>query len=262
MTVLPPISKKRLKESCRRAAGARRGEKVDRVPILIWSCGAPAKFFGYPIKKILDDFKLNAELTLSSYEAWGWDVPPFICGEGYLNSGTEDIGGKLVFPDDNFSLLIEPACKTAEDVERYEIPDIQEMRKRGAMDREIEAYNYVRDKYDFEPPWLPTTCGTPTINGNFVSHENMFKWMATDPALAKKVNKIHTELQSMRVKYAIEEINPTRPAMIFVTDFADEVMSPKHWEEYVLPVYNEWAKVAKENGCTLMYHLCGDTGSF
>jgi len=258
MTVVPPISKKRLKEASERAKKVQHGEKVDRVPNLIWSNGAPAKFFGYTIKQIMDDFKLSAELALSAYEAWGWDVPPFLMGEAFLNIGSQDIGAKLSFPEDNFSLLMEPACKTAEDVEKYEIPDIEEMRKRGVMDRQFEAYNHVRKKYDFEPPWLPTTCATPTIAGNFVSHENILKWMATDPTLAKKVNKIYTEIQSMRMKYTIEEINPTRPALYFVTDFADEVMSPKHWEEYVLPVYNEWAKVAKENGCGIMYHLCGD----
>ena len=258
MSVLPPISQARLKEANERANKVRFGEKADRIPILIWSNGAPARFFGYNLKKIMDDFILSAELMLSAYEAWGWDVPPFLCGEALQNIGTADIGAKISYPEDNFPLLMEPACRTAEEVEKYEIPDIEEMRKRGVMDREIEAYNYVRRKYDFEPTFLPITCATSTIAGNFVSHENILRWMATDPALAKKVNEIYTEMQSMRMRYAIEKIDPTRPALVFVTDFADEVMSPKHWEEYVLPVYNEWARVAKEYDCELFYHLCGD----
>lgn len=258
MTVVPSISKRRLKEARGRADKARRGEKVDRVPIQIWSTGAPAKFFGYKIKKIMDDFKLNAELTLSAYEAWGWDAPLFICGEAFQNIGTADIGAKLSYPEDNFPTLVEPACKNAEEVDRYEIPDIEEMRKRGVMDREIEAYDYVRKKYDFEVPLIPITCATSTIAGNLVSSENILLWMATDPPLAKKVNKIYTELEGIRMKYTLEQINPKRPVMVFVTDFADEVMSPKHWEEYVLPVYHEWAKVAEECGAELFYHLCGD----
>lgn len=258
MDVLPPISKKRLKEASERAFRVRCGEKVDRVPILIWSNGAPARFYGYKIKHIMENFKLSAELALSAYEAWGWDVPPFICGEALQNIGTADIGAKLAYHEDNFPTLVEPACKTAEDVDNYEIPDINEMRKRGVMDRQIEAYDYVKKKYDFEPPFLPITCATPTIAGNFVSHENILLWMAINPPLAKKVHKIYTKIQSIRMEYAIKQIDPTRPSLIFVTDFADEVMSPKHWEEYVIPTYHEWARIAKENGCELFYHLCGD----
>ncbi len=258
MAVIPTISKKRLKESCNRAAAARRGEKVDRIPNVIWSNGAPSRLYGYTLNKIMDDFILSADLMLSAYEAWEWDVPLFLCGEALQNIGSEDIGAKLSYREDNYPVLVEPACKTAEEVEKYEIPDISEMRKRGVMDRQFEAYNYTRKKYDFEPPLIPVTLATSTIAGNFVSHENLLTWMATDPSLAKKVHEIHTELMSMRMKHAIEQLDPTRPGLVFATDFADEVMSPKHWEKYVLPIYDEWAKVAKENGFEIFYHLCGD----
>jgi uroporphyrinogen decarboxylase len=230
------------------------GQKVDRVPLYHFILGFCAKNVGYPIASIYNDPEKSFEAQLWTFEQYGIDGGPDF---GYASYGGWEFGGGIKFPNSEWEQAPSHgsfAVQSEEDSKKLRLPDVK---KDGMLPLAME-FSKLQDK--FGVPISIVLGGNFTIAGNVCPVEKLCRWMIKKPELARQLLRLATDHILEVIKYWAETFGAERVIPnIWEPLASNQIISPKQFEEFVLPYLKESSEKILDMGVRhIYYHICGE----
>jgi uroporphyrinogen decarboxylase len=222
------------------------------------SIGYAAELFGVPRREAYLNPRLAVRLRLAASELLR--IQPkysYNCG---LVFWVEDYGGKIAMRSDSDAPFVEKRpLKTAEDIERLEILDVDEICKGPTMAKQWEALETAEKLMGsmFEPwsySWEPFG-----IACNWLGYQKLLFWIKKDPLL---IHKLMRKVVEHCVNANIAVARKYGKCFIHTGSiFANsETLSPSQIKEFHIDYLSEMVKRSFKAGAGpgILYHLCGD----
>ena len=233
------------------------GKSVDRIPHFPFLLGFCAKNLGHPIATIYNDSEKSFDAQMKTMEQYGFDWGPIY---GYASYGTWEFGGEIEMPSGDYqqapSHKMFPV-KSEEDVDGLQMPDVSTA---GSLPIAME-FSRLQDKYEI--PVSVVLGGNFTIAGNICAVEKLCRWMLKKPEIAHRILKMATDHILDIVGYWADTFGPERIIPQFWEPLASNlIISPKQFEEFVLPYLMESSKKILNMGVKhILFHICGEQNS-
>jgi uroporphyrinogen decarboxylase len=236
-----------------------RREKPDRVPILPISLGFSAIYIGGTINQAYTNAQVYIDGLRKCCEDFDWIFYPLGAPVTTLSS---EFGGEMKWPDSEYTqapMVTRFPVNTPEDVDNLKMPDIKTA---GTGPKRME-YSQLSSKEKNDNClynvmlWLG---GPFTSVGNMSSVEKMSKWMIKKPEVVHKMMRLSIDYYIELSKYWKETfgVETTLPFYGEPTA-ANQVISPKQFEEFVLPYLIELHKAVLNMGYSRIFvHVCGE----
>jgi uroporphyrinogen decarboxylase len=231
------------------------GRKPDRVPFNLFGAGFSARNVGYPVEVAYTD-------PQKCVEAQSWTGEEFGCepstGTGYASYGAYEFGGEIRMPRSQWESapsIVRPAVESEEELEKLELPDV----KTAGLIPTFMEFSKLQERLG-----LPISCGVsgdPTTNAaNMVDVSRFCRWMVKSPELAHRALRLATDHIIQAWDYWIETFGAERISVgVYVTLAANQIMSPKQFERFVMPYQAELHERIRETGVKgAMFHICGE----
>jgi uroporphyrinogen decarboxylase len=230
------------------------GQKVDRVPLYHFVLGFCAKNVGYPIASMYDDPEKSYMAQLWTFEQYGIDGGPDF---GYASYGGWEFGGDIKFPSGEWEQAPSHgsfAVQSEEDMNKLGLPDVK---KDGMLPLAME-FSKLQDKYG--APISIVLGGNFTIAGNICPVEKVCRWMVRKPELVRQLLRAATDHILEVIRYWAETFGAERVIPnIWEPLAANQIISPKQFEEFVLPYLKESSEKMLGMGVRhIYYHICGE----
>ena len=230
-------------------------EKPDRVPIMAW--GAPFGTYnaGYSVTDAYDNPEKAFNSSLWTWEFYGWE--PVGLSFGPILNGAMDFGGEVRSPKGEFEgadITKSHPVKNEDDLLNLKMPDT---RTAGRISLCLE---FARLQ---EAHGLPVTFGTRsafTMAGNICGLERLCRWLIKKPELAERAIRMAIDYIFNGMGYWLETFGTEK---VFVrlasASESNQVISPKHFEKFALPLHVEYQDRMKALGVKrFLWHICGD----
>lgn len=261
---IPPLSEKWLNATVERVNKALVGEPHDRVPfvprmigfgggVLAFERGIHnyGEFYRNPTLAMEGSLYGEQMLDMDIYSLWRW-----------ANFLEAVLGTEVEIRDSGQVIPIKTPFNTVEDVEKFEVPSEEEMRKNWEVKGEIEAIEaverltdgkYKHTVYNYDP----TQCSGVSCK----SADLFFYWVAGQPNVAKKLIRQTSEAW-MRFADIITSEFPdveNRDTWIASVMSSNDILSPKQWMEFFYPyaIEMQCAHLSKLGLKKITYHPCG-----
>lgn len=230
------------------------GKKVDRVPLYHFILGFCARNVGYPIATIYSDPEKSFQAQLWTLEQYGFDGGP---DYGYASYGAWEFGGEIKFPRGEYEQAPSHGTfpvRSEEDAWKLGLPDVKAA---GCIPIAMQ-FSKLQDK--FGKPLSVVIGGNFTIAGNICPVEILCRWMIKKPEVAHRILRLATDHCSEVVKYWADTFGAERIIPNFWEPLSsNEIISPKHFKEFVFPYLMETAEKILAMGVKhLYYHICGE----
>jgi uroporphyrinogen decarboxylase len=241
--------------SAERVEAVMRGEEPDRVPFKLSGAGFSAKNVGYPVEVPYTDPQRCIEAQLWTAEQFGCE--PTI-GTGYASYGAYEFGGAIRMPKSQWESapsIVHPAVESEVELGRMELPDV----KTAGMIPHFMAFSKLQERLG-----LPISCGIsgdPATNAaNMVDVGRFCRWMIKKPELAHQALRLATDHIIQAWDYWIETFGAARVSVgVYVTVAANQIMSPRQFELFVLPYQAELHGRIRDTGLSgALFHICGE----
>ena len=237
-----------------------RHEKPDRVPNWPFTAGG---FSVVHAKASIADAYNKPEVALAAQrkacQDFGWVFTPRF---GYAAYGGWEFGGDIKWPSGEFTQAPSVArnpVETPEDVMNLKTPDV---RTAGILPLMME-FNQLssHERLDNEPFNVTFTAASAfTIAANISGPENLARWLLKKPDVAHRLLRLATDhileqAQYWRDTFGIDGVLPRggEPTS------ANELISPKHFEQFALPYLKEINQKILGMGYKHIYeHICGE----
>jgi uroporphyrinogen decarboxylase len=206
--------------------------KPDRVPIgSQWmSIGFNTVNVGGTITEAYDDPEKSFNAFLKTTEQYGWDHI-FQCFR-HTVSGAQDFGGEVRLPKGEYEgalIVVSHPVTTEKDIENLQLPD---PKTAGGIPKAMEFAELQKDH------GLPVSfCSRSpfTLAANICGLELFLKWLIKKPQLCEYLIQIALDHIINVLSNWAERFGPDR---LFVwmssPSESNQVISPKHFEKYVL----------------------------
>lgn len=230
------------------------GQRPDRVPFVPFAYGFCARNVGYPVASIYNDPEKSFWAQIWTQEQYGFDGSPVF---GYASYGAWEFGGKVKFPSSQWSQapsITHHPVESEGDVERLELPDVKTA---GSLPLKMEFSKLV-EKHG-QP--IEISCGNPfTWAGNICGLDRLCRWMIKRPELAHRVLQLATDHGVDVARYWVQTFGAERiVARDGLPTASNQVISPKHFEEFVLPYQKQLHQRILALGVKHFFiHICGD----
>jgi uroporphyrinogen decarboxylase len=231
------------------------GQKPDRVPFNPMASGFAARNVGYPIGAMYSD-------PLRCLQAQLWTAQQFgaepTAGMGYASYGAWEFGGEVRMPRGEWEgapSVVRPAVASEEELEKLELPDVTTA---GMVPTLMQCGKLQ------ETMGLPVFCGVPgdpvTNAANMVDVNRLLRWMIKKPELAHRALRLATDHIKEVWDYWAETFGVEKLAVgVFVTVAANQIMSPKQFEKFVMPYQSELHNKIRDMGIkSVLFHICGE----
>jgi uroporphyrinogen decarboxylase len=230
------------------------GQKVDRVPLYHFVLGFCAKNVGYPIASMYNDPEKSYMAQLWTFEQYGIDGGPDF---GYASYGGWEFGGDIKFPSSEWEQAPSHgsfAVQSEEDMNKLGLPDVK---KDGMLPLAME-FSKLQDKYG--APISIVLGGNFTIAGNICPVEKVCRWMVRKPELVRQLLRAATDHILEVIRYWAETFGAERVIPnIWEPLASNQIISPKQFEEFVLPYLKESSEKILGMGVRhIYYHICGE----
>jgi len=230
------------------------GQKVDRVPLYHFVLGFCAKNVGYPIASMYNDPEKSYMAQLWTFEQYGIDGGPDF---GYASYGGWEFGGDIKFPSGEWEQAPSHGSfvvQSEEDMNKLGLPDVK---KDGMLPLAME-FSKLQDKYG--APISIVLGGNFTIAGNICPVEKVCRWMVRKPELVRQLLRAATDHILEVIRYWAETFGAERVIPnIWEPLAANQIISPKQFEEFVLPYLKESSEKILGMGVRhIYYHICGE----
>ncbi len=234
------------------------GRKPDRVPFFPLGVRSFAAVnLGHSIGSSYSDSEMNLEDQLLTQEQYGFDGFPYYA---YGTYGVWEFGGETKFPSGEFQMApsaVRFPVETEEDVWKMELPDV---RTAGAIPIAM-SFSRAAEKAGV---WVttPTAGGVFTTAANIPGIQRMCRWMLRKPELAHRLLRLATDHVVEVTQYWVDTFGPDIIAYTAEPSAANQIISPKHFEEFVLPYTVEFHRKILDMGIRhVMCHICGEQNS-
>lgn len=230
-------------------------KKPDRVPMMAW--GGPFATFnaGYSVTDAYDNPKKAFDASIYTWELYGWE--PVGLSFGPTVHGAQDFGGEVRSPKGEFEgsdVIRSNPVETEDDLLNLKMPD---PKTAGRIPLHIE---FARLQ---EAHGLPVTFGSRsafTMAGNICGLERLCRWLMKKPELAQRAMRMALDHIFKVMDYWLETFGREK---LFVrlasASEANQVISPKHFEKFAMPLHIEYQARLKAIGIQrFLWHICGD----
>ena len=236
-----------------------RKEKPDRVPI--WSLAQG--FCGVYIGKTIGDGYTNAQIYTDglrkAFNDFDWVFYP-LCGP--LSNLAPEFGGDIKWPTSEYSqapMVTRFPVETVEEVFNLEVPDV----KTAGTAPKRKEFGQVssKEKNDNCLFNVMLLLGGPfTSAGNMAGVEKMCKWMLKKPEVVHRMMRLSTDYFIEYSKYWKQTFNIEATLPFYgEPTAANQIISSRQFEEFVLPYLLELHKAVMEMGYKhLFVHVCGE----
>ncbi len=240
--------------SAERFATLLRGEKPDRVafvPFIFGFCGLNC---GYTISDIYFEPVKSFWAQLWSAEMYHYDGTPLF---SYAALGPWEYGGSIKKPSGPWEMapiVTDVPVKTIEDVDKLEKPD---WTKAGSYPLSLE---FSKLQKQFGMPVTVEYGMVFTIAANLCDVSVLSRWIRKYPEVVHKLLRKVTAHQIDLVKFwgdtfGFENLMPMSGDPVT----SNQIISPKVFEEFVLPYQKELNEKILDMGVkNVMYHICGE----
>jgi len=234
-------------------------EKPDRVPI--WPFAA-VTYAAYAMLSIADTYNkpkeaLNAQRKTSDY--FDWVFVPFL---SYAAYGGWEFGGDIKWPSGEFSqapTVTRNPVEMEEDVWKLKTPQVATA---GFVPIMTEFYKLsAQEMLDNEPFNVMAMIGGPfTLAGNLCGPDKLAKWVIKKPDVAHRLLRLATDHIIDLAQYFMETFD-LKDGLAFTGEAtaSNQVISPKQFEQFVLPYLKEEHEKILDIGYKHIYcHICGE----
>jgi len=258
VTDFPEPSETWVENATKRFAGPFVGKEFDRVnvdPVLL---AHSAPFCGMTLKEFYTQPKLGGRAVIWAHEAY--DLIPTLHWWPTIHVWGQELGMELEWREYSDPMIVKRPINGPEDVEKLEVPDVEEIKKTGKTFLAFkECFDYAAKDY---PDWLvPLYYGfqIETNAAELYGSENFLVWTYTDPDLAHKLIKKALE-NSLNACQAIVE---TWGSALIVTGAAlagTDLLPNDKIKEFGIDYTRQLVKGAMKRGAgpQVWYHLCGN----
>lgn len=229
-------------------------QRPDRIPFMPFIFGYCAKNVGYPIARVYDDAEKSFWAQMWTAEMFGYDGGAMY---GYASIGGWEFGGDIKMPESQWEqapIVSRFPATTPEAVDALEIPEVETA---GAYPIAIA---FAKIQQQFGMPIMVMPFGTLTPAGNIVDVDNLCQWMIKRPEVVHKLLRKCTDFGKKTVDYFVDNF-PNYPMMAFTGEAtaANQIISPKQFEEFVLPYQKELQDYILARGIRNIFcHICGE----
>ena len=241
------------------SAGERMGailmrQRPDRVPFMPFIMGYCAKNVGYPIAVIYNDAEKSFWSQMWTAEMFGYDGGAMY---GYASMGGWEFGGDIKMPQSEWEqapVVTRFPAQTAEEVDALPIPDP------ATAGCYPIALKFAEIQQQFGMPIMVMGMSPFTSAGNIAEVDVLCRWMMKQPEVAHKLLKKVVVFGKKVIDYYMERF-PNYPMMAFTGEAtsANQIISPRQFEEFVLPYMSELHDHILKSGIRHIFcHICGE----
>lgn len=236
--------------SKQRCLAALNGQGADKVPVFPLLMFFAADRAGITYRDFATNGSAMAQAQLKVREQFGIDAVT-ACSDAFRISA--DLGGEMVYPEENPPHLAKPIVKSQTDLERLSKPDVSKSGSRMA-DRTAAVLEMVKAAGDecFVLGWVDM----PFAEACSVCGVGEFMIMLYEmPVLAHKILEFLTQIV---IDFALSQTE-AGAAMIGAGDAAASLISPQMYREFALPYEKRVCSAVHSAGGLVKLHICGNT---
>lgn len=231
-------------------------EPLDRIPVFGFAWGFSAVHCGLTVADAYNQPKKLFDAVTKTAQEFGWQDLPII---QYASMGAWEFGGSITWPSSEYDQapkvtrypLIRP-----EDMEGLEVPVIE---KAGIVPLMMEVSKMQEDSGAALVASM--TLGPWSLACNICGIETIFRWSLKHPGLVHKIQKKVLPFSVGLIKYWVDAFGAERlfPWVGGSAAASNQLISPDHFEEFVLPYMKELYLEAHKLGLKHIYcHICGE----
>jgi uroporphyrinogen decarboxylase len=230
------------------------GKPIDRVPFLPFILGFCARNVGIPLARTYDDPRQSFWAQMRTREQYGYDGHPFY---GYASYGCWEFGGEVRYPAGRYEQAPSHGrhpVETEDDVDDLALPDV---RTAGMLP---SALRFSRLQQEHGMPVSVVVGGPFTIAGNICAVETLSRWLIKKPALAHHLLRLATDHLLQIAEFWLSSFPGERvTAQVWEPSASNQIISPKQFEEFVLPYQRELHERMLALGIEhILCHICGE----
>jgi MtaA/CmuA family methyltransferase len=236
--------------SKQRCLAAIRGETVDRVPVFPLIMFLAADRLGVSYRDYATNGRVMAEAQLKLRETFGVDAIT-ACSDAFRVSA--DLGGEMVYPEDQTPYLARPLVRSKSDFIRLKKPDAASPTSR--MEDRTKAVREMAKAVGDECLVLGWV-DMPFAEACSICGVSEFLLMMVDhPRLAHQILEF---LADVVIEFCLMQLEAGAP-MIGAGDAAASLISDKMYREFVLPCEQRVCEAVHQAGGLVKLHICGKT---
>lgn len=229
-----------------------RREPTDCVAYIHRGYGFSALNVGYPIADIYEDPQKSFDAQQWTIEQYNSDGTPFYTFVAY---GSWEFGGEIEWPDDRYGsgpAVARRPVSEPEDVMKLELPD---PKTAGCIPKMME-FAHLQEKNDVQ---IAFVCGSPfTHAANLCGVQTFMMWLVQYPEVVHRAMRLMTDHILQVAEYFIGTFGKGRVLARSAAP-TDGLVSPKMFEEFVLPYLQELHSKVLDMGAHSIYcHICGE----
>jgi uroporphyrinogen decarboxylase len=236
-----------------------RREKPDRVPIYPWALGFATVYTQHSIADWYNKPDVSLAAQRKTYQDFDWVSMPHL---GIAVFGGWEFGGEIKWPTEKYSqapTISRYAVETPEDAMNLKMPDV---RNSGIVPMQMEFCKLaLQERPDNEPFKVVFFNGDTFLTAsNICGIEKLSKWMLKKPEAAHRLMRLATDYLIGRAQY-FKDTFGTEWVLPFTGEptSANQVISPKQFEEFALPYLKETHERVLAMGFkTYFTHICGE----
>jgi MtaA/CmuA family methyltransferase len=227
-----------------------RGEPVDHTPVFPLIMFLAANRLGVPYHDYATNGRIMAEAQLKLRDAFGVDAIT-ACSDAFRISA--DLGGEMIYPEDQTPYLARPLVRTESDFKRLKRPNVSDPKGRMA-DRTKAVEEMVKAIGDecLVLGWVDM----PFAEACSACSVSEFLLMMVDhPRLAHKMLGFMADVV---IDFCLAQVEAGAP-MIGAGDAAASLVSTKMYREFALPYEQRVCEAVHQAGGLVKLHICGKT---
>ena len=230
-------------------------QKPDRVPIFGMGEGFCMLNCGYTLAELQADPQKYWDALRWTCEQYGWELLWQHVAHTVL--GSWDFGAKMKMPDSPYAMAVAvdtTAVKTEDDVWNLPMPD---PKTAGAIPKRME-FSRLQDKAGW--PVTFQARSPFTMAADICGVEQFARWLMRKPQLCDRLMRMALEHTLKVLQYWVDTFGADK---IFYRmsspSEANQIVSPKHIQEYALPYHKEFHQRIRAMGVQKLYfHICGE----
>jgi uroporphyrinogen decarboxylase len=234
--------------------------KPDRVPL--WPffdmTGFAAIYHNRPILDAYTDPKLSLQMQRQVCHDFGWICSPF-----FPALGSADFGGETRLPTSEFSQApstVRFPIETEEDIDKFKIPDLNQA---AGIARASEFYKLsAQDRPDYQPfkIFLLLMANPYDFAGGLCRPEMLNRWILKKPEAVHRLLRLADDVLTKLLDYWYNAFG-TDGVLVMSGGVicSNQILSPRHFEKFVLPSLIECHQKVLDKGYQRFYcHICGE----
>ena len=172
--------------------------------------------------------------------------------------GAWEFGGDLRLPTSEYEMapsVVRHPVQSEGDVWKLTLPDVNTA---GSIPNTMDFCMLQAAVPDM--PIVPTVHTVLTIAGNLVGVETLARWMMRRPELVHHLVRLAADHFVEVAEYWVHTFGPERLVLFSAAPTeSNQIFSPKHFEEFVLPHQKEVHETVLALGIRHLYiHICGE----